>query len=218
VRHETKTPEDRPIIYVAHSLGGLVVANALSRPHGTDTTVAKMNANTVGAIFMGTPFEGSSIAKWGSLGLKFWSLVSVAEKATIKDLEQRSVRLAGINEAMGTYIKTRDRDHSRRPLEIVCFFEGLPTRLGPLKKEKVVDRKSASLWQGAKVLSIGATHSNMVKFAEEDDDGYKMVSGVLSQWIESLAKKGDTRETDVSSIASPSCSFRLIFFSFLAWR
>jgi hypothetical protein len=201
VRNKTGTPDDRPIIYVAHSLGGLVVANALSRPHGTDTTVAELNANTVGAIFMGTPFEGSSIAKWGSLGLKFWSLVSATEKATIKDLEQRSVRLAIINEAMGKYIQTRDRDHSRRPLEVLCCFEDKPTRLGPLRKEKVVDRQSASLWQGAKVLSIGATHSNMVKFTDEYDEGYKMVSGVLFQWIKRLAEKSDTHETEVSLAA-----------------
>ena len=156
-----------------------------------------MNANTVGVIFMGTPFEGSSIAKWGSLGLRLWSLVSKTEKATVKDLEKRSSRLATINENMAKYIQTRDRDHSRRPLDVVCCFEERPTHMGP-KKEKVVDKESATLWLGAKVLSVRATHSAMVKYTDESDSTYITISGILSQWIKNLVEKGDTVKEEVS--------------------
>ncbi|KAH5088723.1 hypothetical protein HBI73_134410 [Parastagonospora nodorum] len=201
LRLKTETPDDRPIIYVAHSLGGLVVANALSKPHGIDEAAGKLNANTVGVIFMGTPFEGSSIAKWGSLGLRLWSLVSKTEKATVKDLEKRSSRLATINENMAKYIQTRDRDHSRRPLDVVCCFEERPTHMGP-KKEKVVDKESATLWLGAKVLSVRATHSAMVKYTDESDSTYITISGILSQWIKNLVEKGDTvKEEDPPHIS-----------------
>jgi protein SERAC1 len=61
-RKTTNTPSDRPIIYVAHSLGGLVVANALSRPYSADKTAKKLTNNAVGIIFLGTPFAGSDKA------------------------------------------------------------------------------------------------------------------------------------------------------------
>jgi len=216
LRLKTDTPDDRPIIYVAHSLGGLVVANALSRSHGTDDVAGELNANTVGVIFMGTPFEGSSIAKWGSLGLRLWSLFSTTEKATVKDLEKRSSRLATISENMAKYIQTRDRDHSRRPLDVVCCFEERLTYLGPNTKEKIVEKQSATLWAGAKVLSIPATHSSMVKYTDESDATYKAISGILSQWIKNLAEKGNTVKEEVShtsSIFSVLTSSRILLMS-----
>ncbi|KAH8704539.1 Alpha/Beta hydrolase protein [Phaeosphaeriaceae sp. PMI808] len=60
----------RPVIFVCHSLGGLVCANALSRYYGTDLAGANLVEKTIGVMFLGTPFEGSSKAKWAGRALK----------------------------------------------------------------------------------------------------------------------------------------------------
>ncbi|KAH9203787.1 Alpha/Beta hydrolase protein [Leptodontidium sp. 2 PMI_412] len=64
LREKTHT-SDRSIIFVSHSLGGLVCANALSRHNRTDNASDALMDGTIGVIFLGTPFEGSSKAKWG---------------------------------------------------------------------------------------------------------------------------------------------------------
>lgn len=61
---------DRPIIFIAHSLGGLVVKRALiysSEIRGTKTEHLRgIFVSTYGILFLGTPHKGSDLAKWGS--------------------------------------------------------------------------------------------------------------------------------------------------------
>lgn len=63
VIHRQKN-ENRPIIFLAHSLGGLVVAKALtlvkSRPEETDRF--RLYECFAGAMFFGTPFRGAPLA------------------------------------------------------------------------------------------------------------------------------------------------------------
>jgi Putative serine esterase (DUF676) len=57
----------RPIVFVAHSLGGLLVKEALveSRKHGQDSSKMDVHKSTQAIIFFGTPHKGSNDAKWG---------------------------------------------------------------------------------------------------------------------------------------------------------
>ena len=55
----SKNPR-RPVLFVAHSLGGLVCEQALLLSDATREPNSIAN-NTVGIVFMGTPHYGSSI-------------------------------------------------------------------------------------------------------------------------------------------------------------
>lgn len=55
---------------MAHSLGGLVVANALSRQHGADEAGRALVDATRGIIFLGISFERSDKAEWGHMALR----------------------------------------------------------------------------------------------------------------------------------------------------
>ena len=61
---------ERPIIFIAHSLGGLVVKRALiysSEIRSTKTEhLRSVFVSTYGILFLGTPHKGSDLAKWGS--------------------------------------------------------------------------------------------------------------------------------------------------------
>lgn len=61
---------DRPLIFIAHSLGGLVVKRALiysSEIRGTKTEHLRgVFVSTYAILFLGTPHKGSDLAKWGS--------------------------------------------------------------------------------------------------------------------------------------------------------
>jgi hypothetical protein len=57
----------RPIVFVAHSLGGLLVKEALieSRKQGSAVDKADVYKSTHGIVFFGTPHKGSNDAQWG---------------------------------------------------------------------------------------------------------------------------------------------------------
>ncbi|KAI4158786.1 MAG: hypothetical protein LQ342_007133 [Letrouitia transgressa] len=86
----------RPIIFVAHSMGGLVVKKAyILGKH--DSTYATIISETYGMLFLGTPHRGSHHAKILNTILSTAPL-GAPPKAYIADLETSSLALQDINE------------------------------------------------------------------------------------------------------------------------
>ncbi len=68
-RRERTNSENREIIFVMHSLGGLVVQNALALSRSSpEAHLQKIEANTVGLAFLGTPHFGADLASGHPLG------------------------------------------------------------------------------------------------------------------------------------------------------
>jgi hypothetical protein len=153
---------------------------------------------TTGIIFLGTPFEGSSKAKWAGRALKVLDWVSTTNKEDMKDLEERSAKLMSINEAFQKLLKARDRSETRQFVEIACFFEQYAMYKGGKKIGIIVPKESACL-PGVDPQSIQANHVDMCKFEDEDREGYKNISQRLSQWISDLDRqcKGAATESNV---------------------
>ncbi len=62
--HESET--GRPIIFVAHSLGGIIVKQALVMAHEGSQFI-NIREHTLGVVFFGTPHRGSSKASYGMI-------------------------------------------------------------------------------------------------------------------------------------------------------
>lgn len=168
-------------------------ANALSRHNGTDMASTSLVERTIGVIFLGTPFEGSSKAKWGGRALKILDWISTTHKEDIKDLEERSAKLTSVNEAFQKFLKVRDRSESREYVEIACFFEEYAMyKLG--KKIGVIVPKESACLPGIDPQSIQANHVDMCKFEDEDREGYKRVSQKLGQWISDFDSRSKRTE------------------------
>lgn len=56
----------RPIVWVAHSLGGIVVKDALNQSRTASTYLKAILPATYGVCFLGTPHRGSSLAAFGA--------------------------------------------------------------------------------------------------------------------------------------------------------
>lgn len=196
--------DNRPIIFVAHSLGGLVVANALSRPHGTDEASKEPADNTIGALFLGTPFEGSSLAKYASLAIQFLQYFMPTQKENLKDLEKRSNKLASINDSFAKFLKERDRSKTKPWLEIACFFEERSLYKGSVKIGKIVPKESAS-WLGVDALSIPKDHIEMCKFEDEEGSDYRSVADKLSQWVGDIDESRVKGEGKVGGVNAQVC-------------
>jgi ankyrin repeat domain-containing protein 50 len=77
--------QDRPIIFVAHSLGGLIVKEALrrSRDERHQKHLRNVYTSTHATIFFGVPHRGSGDAGWGEVLRR---IASVAQFDTAKPL------------------------------------------------------------------------------------------------------------------------------------
>ncbi|KAI0392840.1 hypothetical protein F5Y17DRAFT_459498 [Xylariaceae sp. FL0594] len=88
----TNTSENRPIIFIAHSLGGLVAAQVLvlGDQKDEDSSIGSVTQNLRGLIFLGTPFRGSRAASLGENVRRILQLIPVTQKDTLKLLEPES--------------------------------------------------------------------------------------------------------------------------------
>jgi len=195
LRGSTDTPADRPVVFVAHSLGGLVCANALSRQHGPNDANVSLVNHTAGVIFLGTPFEGSEKARWGNRALQLLQLVSATNNEKMKVLEERSQKLAGINADFYKLLKKRDQ--SANHLNVACFFEVYPTYVARKDIGLIVPKDSATL-SGIDPIPIEASHTGMCRFVDEHRNGYKSISSTLTEWIRRLGEKPSANDGQYS--------------------
>ncbi|CAH0054254.1 unnamed protein product [Clonostachys solani] len=185
-RDEDNT-SSRPIIFVCHSLGGLVCMDALvlSEQQGGQHHLPKIHEQTIGIEFLGTPHHGSDLAPWA----KLLSRCLLPMKQTNSDitgvLRHDSEELARIQHSF--HLRLQLRPQLGLPaISITYFFEELPTpHLGV-----IVPRESATR-PGCNNIGIHANHSDMTKFEDANDDGFLKVSGELRRYIE-VAKQASS--------------------------
>ncbi|KAL8299073.1 hypothetical protein RB593_009129 [Gaeumannomyces tritici] len=171
----------RPLIFVAHSLGGLVCKEAIlhSRNH-PEPHLRNIFDCTKGIIFMGTPHKGSWMADWGQISAKAVGLVKSTNKSLMEILETKDQFLESIQ---GRFLDMiREQRESGRRLEVTCFFEELPLPVAGT----VVPKESAT-FEGFTSISIHANHRDMVKFSSEEENGFKRLLGELSRWVAQVA-------------------------------
>ena len=164
---------DRPLVFIAHSLGGLVLKQALIQMASGDAADRRIFQSTYGILFFGVPNQGmdtsSLLAMVGSQpNLSFLTMLS-------KD----SGNLQGLVERFRSVFDFRDS-------EIISFYETCASRT--VRKNSagrwsmsgdyaiLVDRysaKSGRSWEENHpfLQPIGHSHSDMVKFSEYDDFG-----------------------------------------------
>ncbi|KAK3989429.1 hypothetical protein QBC44DRAFT_396304 [Cladorrhinum sp. PSN332] len=180
---ERTCSEDRSVIFVMHSLGGLVVQNALDLSRSSpDAHLRRLEEVTVGLLFMGTPHFGSDKAKWGIFSAAMVNVVKKTNKSIIQVLDPDSEMLATIQKRFHEILRLRQAKNA--PISITCFYEelGLPV-LG-----RIVDTKSAQL-PGYPSYGVHEVHANMGKFRHAEDQSYQDVVGELLRWSKSAREK-----------------------------
>jgi len=175
---ERKQDADRPIIFVAHSLGKLIVKDALNLSVGKQDTkprLARIFSATQGIIFLGTPHQGTGMA---TLVKVVASVVRVALQTMnddlIRDLERDSQILNRIRDSFSQIL-------DKHTLIIWSFVEALPMKGG----RKVVDGESAIIGDARENReTIHGDHIGMFKFSATSDDGSKKVLHAIEILLE----------------------------------
>lgn len=150
----------RPLIFVTHSMGGLVVKQLLRNAcdYGNDAW-KKILGQTKGIVYLSTPHSGSHIANW----LKYCGGL-VGKSESVRELEANDSRLLELLEVY--------RNHdvlSQIPIKV--YYETKSTR-GVV----VVDRTSANPgMKGANPLPVEKDHIGIAKPESRDVRPYKGV-------------------------------------------
>ncbi|MCJ1432540.1 hypothetical protein MMC27_001897 [Xylographa pallens] len=174
---------ERPIIFVAHSLGGLVVKRALI--YSSDITGVRTEhlrsifVSTYGILFLGTPHKGSDVASWGSF--LEWLCRAVPKKAIdtsdqlIEALKTNSETLQNIDRQFAQLIEN---------FHLFFFHEAKPTDFKSTLRFVVEEESAAPTLPDVERAGIQADHSHMCKFENEYSPGFDLVVDGIQRYSE----------------------------------
>jgi hypothetical protein len=109
-------------VFLAHSLGGLVVQDALRLARSSPEEHIQRVGDCVAAIgFFGTPHHGSNLAAWAAYGASMTKILAQPNSNILGVLEPASEMLATIQSGFHQMLSVRaKRDKS---IAITCFYE-----------------------------------------------------------------------------------------------
>ena len=107
----------RPIIFIAHSLGGIIVKQALVWAH-REPRYKTVKDHTIGVVFFGTPHRGSDKANYGK---------TLANVATGVMHKPQSKLISALQSNSETLIRLTSEFKFEAPnMEIMTFYETQP--------------------------------------------------------------------------------------------
>ncbi|CAN9414990.1 unnamed protein product [Alternaria alternata] len=189
-REEDDT-DNRPIIFICHSLGGLVCEDALATAQQRPEAHIKRVLDCCrGIVFLGTPHHGSGLAHWAESLAKAIGVLKQTNAEILAVLKGDSEVLERIQGNFHTMIRARSQN-GLAPIEITCFYEELP-----LPGVGTVVPMHSAILPGYIPIGIRQNHMGMTKFCELDDPGFVAIVGEVRRWVKALAvSANDTNNT-----------------------
>ncbi|KAK3292166.1 uncharacterized protein B0H64DRAFT_364874 [Chaetomium fimeti] len=178
---ENDDTNERPVVFVCHSLGGLVCEDALVRSkERPEQHLQNIFRSTRGIAFLGTPHHGAGLARWAELLARSIGVIKQTNTEIVAVLKHESEVLARIQDSFHTMVLSRSGE-GLQPIDISCFYEELPL----LGIGEVVPQHSAIL-PGYIPIGIHSNHTDMARFVSADDPGFTAVCGELRRWIKQM--------------------------------
>ncbi|KAK0729543.1 Alpha/Beta hydrolase protein [Lasiosphaeris hirsuta] len=157
-KREDDGEKKHPIVFLGHSLGGIIIKQAL-RFANNEPRYSDIAESTRGIVFFGTPHRGSDAATWGNLvaGIMATAFGTRIKTSFLKALKPNSRDLMDLSEDFRS-IATR--------YSIASFVEeDKHSKLGRV----IVERHSAVMEvPHEEVASLPGDHSNICKFGRND--------------------------------------------------
>ncbi|KAJ9639626.1 hypothetical protein H2204_003696 [Knufia peltigerae] len=177
-----------PIIFVAHSMGGLVVKKAFILGQHDEHYRDLIQAISA-LVFLSTPHRGSNLAEALNKILSA-CILTLAPKEYVSELRINSPTLQEINEQFRNLAPK---------LSIVSFFETLKTSIG-LSRMMVLQKDSSILgYPGEISKPLDADHHDVCKYTSHQDPNYISVRNVLKYLVEKHRAQ-DMPQVDFNSV------------------
>ncbi|KAI0383265.1 hypothetical protein F5Y04DRAFT_250954 [Hypomontagnella monticulosa] len=170
----------KPIIFVAHSMGGLVVKKALVIGKN-DNLFSVMLSKVRGIMFLSTPHKGSPHAR--TLNSFLSIMAGRSSKIYISELDGSSTSIEDANEQFRAICGS---------WRLFSLYETLPTRLMSGVRRIIVSKDSGVLnYPGEVSVPVNADHHTISKYSNRLDPNYLLVTNLLRQLTQDLRPQGD---------------------------
>jgi len=185
-RELTRT-SDRPIIFIAHSMGGIVLKFALILANQTHEKHhfhhRSLADNTKGILFIGTPHQGTDSVTVAQHLAEICSINTRLNRALRRDLVTYSEML---QDQVSAYTAISGRYTTK------FFYEAYGTRLPDGSTPVIVPKYSAVVpgMVNAEVVVLYKDHSGMVKFKSPTDCDFGTVSTTIKLMVREIAEDG----------------------------
>ncbi|KAF2848626.1 hypothetical protein T440DRAFT_500299 [Plenodomus tracheiphilus IPT5] len=197
--------KQRPIVFVCHSLVGIVCKQALVLAHEDDRLYGDILSAVSGILFFGTPHRGS---KGADIGKTVGNVVNMCLCASHIAGIAGSVRadllttLESNSEALGELaVSSRNR---LRNLEIGTFHE---TQTMPGLSELVVEKHSAIMENpDEEIIPLYANHRTMCRFEGVTDNGYIYALRIIKRLAEKALKNREMSKKSNRTSSNQSLS------------
>ena len=198
---KSDTAKLNPLIFIAHSLGGIVVKDALSISGNEKTVFNAVIPATIGVMFLGTPHHGSRAASLGKMVFEVSKLFfKKPNLQVLRGLETNSETLERISRSFGQILSTgRIKVHSFReelPTHGVMVVESASSTIGNLHETRG---------------SLHANHRNLARFSSMKDIKFQRVVSVLQDWVEESLEKQHNQQHLQPAEESPALPDGLVF-------
>ncbi|KAF2266734.1 ribonuclease-like protein p/mrp subunit [Lojkania enalia] len=179
---ELEDATQRPIIFICHSLGGIIVKRALaysaSRTSKLVEHLHSIFVSTFGILFLGTPHNGSSKASLASIGRRMISAlvpskVFDSEGQLVDALSEGSEVLQNISDMFAPLMKN---------FRIYFFWEQKKTDLGVTLSYIVEEDSAAPILDNTERAGLPYDHKSMVRFESCSAPGYRLVVAALIRY------------------------------------
>ncbi|KAI1335246.1 hypothetical protein F5Y15DRAFT_398616 [Xylariaceae sp. FL0016] len=176
----------RPIVFIGHSMGGLVIAKAITIADSRRDKFPIMFEAIAASIFFGTPFNGAAVASVAAMYAHLAEKVGQATASKLLDLMKPGDET--LRELRHEFMRLAGKLSPK--IDLLCFYEeqptdfskmaGLPSLFGlsklaiPSKYAEFVSRDSATL-PGVDEYGLACNHRDLVKFDSPKDDRWSQL-------------------------------------------
>ncbi|RYC61478.1 hypothetical protein CHU98_g4743 [Xylaria longipes] len=179
-----------PIIFVGHSMGGLVIKKAyiLARQIPEYNNLAE---RICAAFFLATPHQGAGVAQ-----LLSRALALAGPRLFVNDLTPQSSMLQSINEEFPRYSDS---------LQLFSFYETRPMFYGA-GRGLIVEKHCAVMnYTNERRACLDANHRDVARFSTPRDSSYRLVRNTLATTVDSqrasLKEEKELEHADVAALS-----------------
>ncbi|RYN49977.1 hypothetical protein AA0118_g11220 [Alternaria tenuissima] len=209
---ELEDAVQRPIIFLCHSLGGIIAKRALaysaSRTSKSVQHLHSIFVSTYGILFLGTPHNGSSKAGLASVGSR---MISAFAPSRVLDTDsqladalcQGSEVLQNVTDMFAPLMKN---------FRIYFFWEQEKTNLGSTLDYIVEENSAAPILDNTERAGLPYGHRDMSKFESRSSPGYRLVIAALfrysreapkmvaARWVQATAMLKSKRQNEAAEL------------------
>ncbi|KAM0139062.1 hypothetical protein ACHAP3_003330 [Botrytis cinerea] len=187
ILRQRRNCSSRPLIFIGHCFGGLVIEKALIQPQ-----MSKILDDTAGVVLLGTPHRGTDNVTSGELLQRILRAGAAGEAASLTVLRTDNEMVLDAVHSFSTI--TREKD-----IPVHCFFEQKSSRVSKMfgddYKDFIVDEKSAIL-DGCESYGLPLDHYQLNKFSDPEDGNWKQLSGVITDLCDNTDQVLGKRNND----------------------